>query len=1048
MMLLALVWLHWTGSCLGAEAAPGVRAHLDHGAVAEVTNLLTGETLTQPGQGRDPDSRVRVCSDRGELRDLRPGEDGASLETTAGTDGAEVVIRQTAAREAGGVAGVWLGLGPVEAEKVTLLIPGVGGVSLGPDSAVADATYYYPGSWGTPAVILQTAKGGVLVSADEPGSAFAALRVTRLRTAWRLALLTSADPPWVPRKTCASARWRFTAYRGPWTVAAARQRDKLIRAFGLVPRAQRNPRWADAIQCVVKVMGAGPPEAPLRALAREVEPARTLLYLPIWRTHPYDVMYPDYTPTPEALALIKLAQKLGFRVMVHGNLTGLSPFHPLVKEFRDTIEHDPATHALVGWYLDRDLPGQIYNLNPAFARVRKLLVDSFVAAHRQAGFDALHLDFPQIISSDTGPVEGLNPIQGTVRLLRELQAALPGVPLSTEGISDFMLDCSWAQLGEPYWNDNESLGRYHPIRAAIFSDFCNVYGHLGLPDQQAELQAYLSFIEVHDRTGCLPTFCLNLDLGLDPSAPGTQYALRQARFFVRNDPRPDYETVLRPVGVPGDQPALPYFAWRLPDGGRLAVVQTSGGRKWIARAPGGDWRELWCVYQGVREMTGPRHVRGWRAYSGERSFGLDPQAIYLPEEGAPDPQAFHLSAAGSPLRVTLSGSDPRRDVLRLEPVQADRVDLTAVRPDRTGTVVSGEERPLDNGGSFTVTSLVCGGVALRGIFAHPPWQFPSMARGEFSPAFRPASFGEFRLRLPNKPDLCFRVSLGLRDLPTPGTEAGDGVTFRVLVDGTQVLSRGYAKRAWEPVEVDLSPWRGKEVRLRLWTDVGPAGNPSFDWACWGEPEVFCRPTPGSTALELSQPDHTGALVVTDETGTRALDPGTTRVAVALPASVVYARQVAPVAGPGPLAEIKYQTCLTSGAALTPGSVWGSGTPSQWKAGDKLIPGINGHTPAWGQTHLEWLLHLPAQPLRLVFGAAIQPHGEHVGFSVQVNARTVWDGGDPGAGRLVDGSVDLSRWAGQVILLSLVTDSLGSNNCDWAIWVNPRVEAARGPSSLR
>ena len=1041
-MLMALLCLQLAGPWVQAQDAPGVRVDMARGAAVGLANLRTGEALTQPAEGVDVESQLRVCGAKGDFRELRAGEEGAALETTARPDGRDVIVEQSGSREGGEVAGVWLGLGPVDATKVTVLVPGVGGVSLGPDSAVADVTYYYPGSWGTPAVILQTAKGGVLVSADDPGTAFAALRVTRLRAAWRLALLTYANPPWAGRKSCQSARWRFTAYEGRWTVAASQQRAKLTQAFSLTPRARRDPAWADSIQCIVKVVGASTSEAPLRALAKEVEPAKTLLYVPMWRTNPYDEMYPDYTSSPEGLAIIKLAHELGFRVMVHGNLAGLSPFHPRVEEFRDAVERDPATHQLVGWYLDREVRGQIYSLNPAFAKVRKLIVDSFVAAHQQAGFDALHLDFPQIILSDTGPVEGMNPIQGTVRLLRDLEAALPGVPLGTEGISDYMLDCSWAQLGEPFWNNEESMGRYHPVRAAIFSDFCNVYGHLGLPDQQIELQAYQSFTEVHDRTGCLPTFTLNLDQGLDVDAPGTRYALRQARFFEANDPRPDYDTAVMPVGVPGDQPAIPYFAWRLKDGGKLAVVQTSGGRKWIARAAGGEWRELWRVYQGVTEMIGPLHVRGWLAFAGERSFGLDPRAIYMPEPGAPDPQTFHVSGVSTPARVTLCGSDARRDVVHFEPVQPDAVDLTAVRPDRTGILVGAEEQPLGNGGSFAVGSQVAGGVALKGFFAHPPWQLPTMQAGNFSPDFRPASFGEFKLQVPDKAGVCFRVKLGLRDLPTPDTAGGDGVTFRVLVEGAEVLRRDYAKRAWEPVEVDLAPWRGKEVRLRLVTDVGPAGRPDFDWACWGQPEVSFAPVAGSTTLDLSQPNHEGTLVVADDTGTREFDAATPQVAVALPASVVYARQIAEVTGPGALAEVKYQTCLASGAVVTPGSVYGGGAPSQWKDGDKLVPGINGHTPGWGQTHIEWLLRLPPEPLKLAFGAGIQPHGEQVGFAVQVNARTVWDGGDPGSGRMLAGAVDLSRWAGKVVLLSLVTDSLGSNNCDWAIWVNPQLEAVR------
>ncbi len=37
-------------------------------------------------------------------------------------------------------------------------------------------------------------------------------------------------------------------------------------------------------------------------------PEKTLLYVPDWRTHPYDVMYPDYTPGADALELTRVAR--------------------------------------------------------------------------------------------------------------------------------------------------------------------------------------------------------------------------------------------------------------------------------------------------------------------------------------------------------------------------------------------------------------------------------------------------------------------------------------------------------------------------------------------------------------------------------------------------------------------------------------------------------------------------------------------------------------------------------------------------------------------
>ncbi len=1038
-MRLALVGLLLCGPIL-AQETPALRLTVQDGAVTGVENRRTGETYTRPPGPSDSTSAMRVWDRPGSVHDARPGEDGVELSCQVNAEGEDLLVRQTGHREAGGVAGVWLGLGPVDAQTVRLLIPGVGGVVLDQDSKVVDSTYYYPGSWGTPAIALQGERGGVLVSADDPAASFKALRVTRLATAWRLLLLTDTDPPYGPRTDCTSATWRFTAYQGPWTVAADLQRDRLRRYFDLTPLAQRTPAWLPRIRCVVRVTGRGPAEAPLQTLAREVDPDRTLLYLPDWRTHPYDVMYPDYTPSPDAIEFIRAAHALGFRVMAHGNLVGISPFHPRLAEFEDVLERDPVSGAPVGWWLDRDVQSKIYCLNPAAAKARQLLVDSFVDSYRQAGFDALHLDFPLIINADGGPIEGRNPIQGTVALLRELQAALPGVPLGTEGIFDYMLDCSFGQVGEPFWNNYESQGRYHPFRAAIFSAFCNPYGHLGIPDQQTDLQAYLSFTEIHDRLGVLPTFTLNRDLGFDPENPGTRLALRQARHFLATEPVPDFAATVERVAAPGDPPATPYFAWRQADGERLVVVQTPEGRKWLTGGVNQPWRELWRIYQNVTRITGDLHLPGWLAYNDTELFGLDPLGIYLPEPGRPDPAAFHLAGASVPVRVSLCGSEERRDLIRVEAMETDVTDLLALRPDAVGIILDGGERPMGNGGTFSAGSTVCGGEARRGLYAHPPWQFPELQAA--GAPIRSESFGEYRIKLPDVDDLRFVTALGLGDHTQPDGPAGDGVTFRVLINGQEVFSRHHDQRRWEEVSIDLTPWRGQEVVLRLLTGTGPAGRPDFDWAVWGQPRVASDPGRRQVRLNFVPSTAGGSLLIADAAGTRRLEPGTTTAEVALPAALVGLRDILPVEGPLNLAETPHGTVLVSGGVMTPGSVFGAGKPSAWTDGEQTRPGLSGHTPAWGQTHLEWALRLPGTPLCLSFGAGVNKGGEQLSFSVLVNGLPVWQGGWPGSGRMVEGRVDLTPYAGQEILLSLVTDAEGSNNCDWGVWVEPRLEAAR------
>jgi len=71
---------------------------------------------------------------------------------------------------------------------------------------------------------------------------------------------------------------------------------------------------------------------------------------------------------------------------------------------------------------------------------------------------------------------------------------------------------------------------------------------------------------------------------------------------------------------------------------------------------------------------------------------------------------------------------------------------------------------------------------------------------------------------------------------------------------------------------------------------------------------------------------------------------------------------------------------------------------------------------------------------------VRKGGSPVAFEVQVNGRPVWGLPMPSPSGWKAASVDLSPWAGKCVLLSLVTDSCGSNNCDWAVWGDPRLVA--------
>lgn len=102
----------------------------------------------------------------------------------------------------------------------------------------------------------------------------------------------------------------------------------------------------------------------------------------------------------------------------------------------------------------------------------------------------------------------------------------------------------------------------------------------------------------------------------------------------------------------------------------------------------------------------------------------------------------------------------------------------------------------------------------------------------------PPSQATWELTLPVTPTtLTFWMGLS----PQAETWWGDGVTFRVLVDGeeafTHHLTAEQARAGWRPGRADLSAWAGETVHLTLATGAGPDGDGAGDWAGWGDVRV-------------------------------------------------------------------------------------------------------------------------------------------------------------------------------------------------------------------
>jgi hypothetical protein len=66
----------------------------------------------------------------------------------------------------------------------------------------------------------------------------------------------------------------------------------------------------------------------------------------------------------------------------------------------------------------------------------------------------------------------------------------------------------------------------------------------------------------------------------------------------------------------------------------------------------------------------------------------------------------------------------------------------------------------------------------------------------------------------------------------------------------------------------------------------------------------------------------------------------------------------------------------------------------------------------------------------------------VGFRIRVNGEERWSHDQRPGEPWTPWEVSLADFAGQTVILSLVTDALGDYSYDWAHWGEPRVEGMR------
>ena len=463
--------------------------------------------------------------------------------------------------------------------------------------------------------------------------------------------------------------------------------------------------------------------------------------------------------------------------------------------------------------------------------------------------------------------------------------------------------------------------------------------------------------------------------------------------------------------------------------GEIAVLQkTETGATFVLPEESLGYERVW----GVTQVKTQRNLSHWRAYNETTLLGLHPEKSYFLNDTRRDFSQAHINALPEGVSVTESRVTENAALFRLERVDTSHeIDLLSeTHLVRTGIVHDGKELPRQRGASFHKTEVTIAGVRKSAIDAHPPYEsiHDDYIRGDTS------TFGEWTLSLPDaSTPLYLDFDIGLRD----GSENSDGVTFIVSIQGAEIFRRLYNAQRWEHVRLDLTPYRNQRVTLRFSTTPGPVGNGAWDWAMWGDPEITHEPVSQLTEIGFFIPN---VPIRSFPDTLESHGNGQYWLKTQLPAQVLILfgtpQQTETLDN---LQDAHFVAGLQFDSIFREGSLWDSGIRSALTATGVRKQTLDGHPPAGGQTVLQFLLALPAaQEVTFSFSMGLPDRTcsiDGVFFKVLLNGQVRFERlafNEPG---WVDARIPLSEFAGETVLLELVTDSGETWSCDYAHWAD-------------
>ncbi len=482
---------------------------IENGAITHFHNKLTRETYTQDKFSYSAALQMRKrrleSADAPPIRIRQPSP--LTCEITYGNDEADLhlfitidnktndlLIQQRGISRNSGIESTSWVFGHISDTAVDVIAPIKGG-------QILKHTYgsNYPGGWESQLFILQGQRGGAFIRCEDKSYGFKGFEYEKYQdNSSTIVFASYPHAPFEEQNQFISPIWKINAYQGDWQVPARQYRDWMHEKLQPLDRTQM-PSWVDEIKVIIIHSKIEP--AILPHLNQLLDAEKTLIYMHAWRHRGHDGDLPNYSASaikPGFGDFIKEAHRYGFKIMVHVNMVGISPEHPLYTELEKYQLIDPWNNEKKGWYWE-DLTNTSRHayINTASRAYRQMFVEKLKRLQETYNIDAFHLDISTEVENDkNGRIDGLTMAEGNILLHQQLLEAMPGIVLGGESLHEVTF--LYESFAQRWWIP--PTAEPHPISSFLFSSYTKPYGYfIPNPDRHPdEYQKYIHEYEVWD----------------------------------------------------------------------------------------------------------------------------------------------------------------------------------------------------------------------------------------------------------------------------------------------------------------------------------------------------------------------------------------------------------------------------------------------------------------------------------------------------------------------------------------------------------------------